>query len=205
MKELFRSKHIRPEAYKILLDKEFGAEWVSWEPETLRSEISRVFGVNVTEEVDNKISALRVLLTTPHFYVDASAFENIVLAMNDLFVDPNILQIASPEEIVYALKIIDPVSPHKQSFGKEIVAYVNVACKQVGLLKYPAELAFAQPAYTGDLAALIGKIEPKQADPGRIDQTDAVQVQSFKLYQIQEYVAAKMSMMNPASFEASSR
>lgn len=205
MKELFTSKHVPPQAYKILLDKEFGAEWVTWEPEALRSEISRVFGAEVTEEVNNKISALRILLTTSLFYTDATVFENIVLAMNDLFIDPEALQVATPEEIVYALRVISPVSPNKQPFSREVVTYVDVSCKQVGLLKYPAELAFAQPSYTGELAALASKISAQNPAQAKIDETDVVQVQSLRLYQIQEYVNAKTNILNATKFEASSR
>ncbi len=201
--KLFTSKHIVPAAYKLLLDSELGVGWCHWEPETVWAEIERIFKVVPTGEVRTKINAIKVFIATEVFYHDAPAFENIVLAVNDLFVDPTSFQICSPEEIVYALNVLRPIENTKQDFGREIVAYVDVSCKQAGLLKYPNELAFAQPVYEGMLAEIEKMIVPKFTDPTTVDLNNIVDVQGLRLFQINSYVTEKMAKFDIKIFEKS--
>lgn len=203
IKEIFTAKHVVPQIYKAVLDEHLGPNWITWEPETCWVELDRIFNIRPSENVANKINALKVFLTTKAFYQDATAFENIVLAVNDLFVDPQTLQVCSPEEMVYALKVLQPLGLNPKEFGKEIVAYVQVACKQVGLLKFPEELKFAEPAYVAPLSEIAKTIKPVYVDPDKIDYTNIEQVQGSKLYIIQMYAAEKFARMDIKNLEQS--
>lgn len=204
IREIFTAKHVVPQIYKAVLDKHLGPEWISWEPETCWVELDRVFKVRPTENVANKINAMKAFLMTDAFYTNAPAFENIVLAINDLFVDPQTLQVCSPEEMVYAMKVLAPLETKKRVFGKEIESYVQVACKQVGLLSYPQELKFAEPKYEGALAKLAVSIKPVYVEPEKIDYTNIQQVQGSKLYIIQMYAAEKFARMDIKNLEKAS-
>lgn len=199
--KIFIVKHILPEAYKRVYDENMPPEWLTWEPEALWAETERIFGVRPIEEVANKINAVKTLLTTELYYSDATVFENMVLAANDLFVDTSTFQMCSPEEMVYAIRAFKPIENRPQPFGREIVGYVNACCQFYGLLKYPAELQFAQPQYDDSLAQVAEQITIRYSDPEKMDQTNIMDVQGLKLYQIAEYVADKLALMSTAELE----
>lgn len=192
---IFKSKHVLPQAYKVVLDGQLPEGWPSWEPEALWAEIERLFKVQPIQEVCNKINAIKTLLTTELYYCDATVFENMILAANDLYVDPSTFQFCSPEELVYGIRAFRPIENRPQSYGKEIAAYVNACCQYYGLLRYPIELHFAQPKYEGRLAELVEAISMKYSDPKTMDQKDVVAVQGMKLYEIAEYCATKLDQM----------
>lgn len=200
--KIFISKNVVPEVYDKVLQDAFGSEWRTWLPETTWVEIKRHFGVDPSYEVRTKINAIRIYLTTDKFFTDAPVFENIVLAVNDMFVDPATMQLASPEEIIYALRCLKPLRP-APALSKEVIGYVDVACRNVGLLRYPDELAFAQPDYTGELAAAVKKIHPRDIDPTKMNPKNMIEVQSYKLYQIHMYVVQKFSLMDIKALEPS--
>ena len=201
IEKIFKSKHILPQAYKLVLDQTMPEGWAAWEPEALWDEIERVHGVRPIEEVANKINAIKTLLTTELYYYDATVFENMILAANDLMVTPSTFQMCSPEELVYGIRAFRPIENRPQSWGKEIVAYVNACCQFYGLLKYPPDLEFAQPQYDGELANLAKQITIRYTDPKTLDQKDVVAVQSNKLYHVAEYCATKLEMMTPESIK----
>jgi len=178
--------------YQAVLGREFGPAWLTWEPETLWAEINRVWSAAPTGEVRSKILATRACIVTDLFYTDAPAFENMVLAVNDLQYDPGEVQLASPEEMVYAVRVMSPLKDG--TFGREVVGYVRTCCRKSGLLRYPDDLRFAEPEYPPDLAKYAAQI--KAEDGGdNIDPTSIVGVQSDLLYRINVYVADKMAQM----------
>jgi hypothetical protein len=203
MRALFTSKHIVPKVYKVLLDKAFGAEWLVWEPETVWSEIASEYGVRPSAEVKTKINALRVFLTTNQFWTDAPAFENIVLAVNDMMVDPTSLQLATPEELVYALRFLLPMRKAPGDFSREVCGYVATVFRKAGFLKFPAVCGFAQPDYLmhPEFAKLLPQIEARTYDS--TDNTSIVQVQSGKLAQLNSTVAMKIAAMDIEALEPS--
>jgi hypothetical protein len=204
MHQIFTAKHVVPQIYKTVLDEHLDRDWVFWEPETCWSEIERVFHVTPSELVANKLNALKAYLRNDLFYTDATVFENIVLATNDLFIDPAVLQVASPEEMVYAIKVLRPTREGPlPAFGKEIIAYVQVACKSVGLLRYPEELKFAQPTYQAPLSMLVDQIKPIYVEKDKLDLTNIEQVQGSKLYTVELYAAEKFARMDLKNLEKS--
>jgi hypothetical protein len=192
MNNIFTTPRVLPGVYEAELNRKFSSDWLTWEPETLWSEIRRIYGFQPVASVANKINALRVLITKPElFFKDATVFENMVLAACDLNVDPVSFQLASPEEVVFGIEAFTPIAlNHKvsQPFGPEIVAYIRAVCQNDGLLVYPATLKFAQPAYMDELRRIAEKIVPRETPP--TDETDIPGVQGFKLYQIIQCVKA---------------
>jgi len=196
---IFTTLGVPPKVYQAVLTKEFGQEWLTWLPETLYAEIMRVWGVSVIPEVSNKINALRVFLTTDLFYSDATVFEHIVLSMNDALVDPELVNLSSPSEILYALFVLGPLDTAK--FGREVIGYVRVCCDNFGLLVYPTNLSFAQPTYTNpELVAMIDKIHPVNTEG---PSTDPVVQQSKKLYRVIQDTVDKLAEFNPSMIGAS--
>ena len=202
MEQLFRAKHILPQVYKIVLDDAFGVGWIKWLPETCWSEINRKFKVVPVPEVKNKINALKVFLQTDKFYYDAHVFENIVMAVNDYYVDPDAIQLANPEEITYAVRALLPLKDElNPEFGREVIGYIRTSCRRAGMLKYPHMLQFAQPEYDSTITEHLAMIEPEAFDP--YDETNIIHVQSLKLWQVMQYVTRKISHLNLQNLEYS--
>lgn len=192
MPSIFTTPRVQPGVYETELNRKFGPAWVTWEPETLWSEIRRVEMVYPTTAIANKINALKVMLAKPElFFQDATVFENMIMAVCDLNVDPAAFQLASPEEIIFGIESWIPIAiNHKtlELFGQEIIAYVRVVCQNAGLLVYPETLKFAQPEYGEPLKHFAKLIVPLGTPP--TDESDLVGVQGFKLYQVEQCVKA---------------
>lgn len=180
MQRIFTVTGVPPRVYKDLLTKEFGDAWLTWLPETLYTEIERVWHVAPSSEVANKLNAFRTFLSTDVFFTDAAAFEHIVQSINDVVVDPELLNLSTPAEILYALYMLGPVDTTK--FGREVITYIRACCENFGILAYPPLLRFAQPEYSSpELKEALPKIRPALM-AGADD--DIVTQQSRKLYQI---------------------
>ena len=190
---LFRSKGIWPGVYQAVLNKRFGPAWLTWEPETLWAEIKRVWKAEPSGEIQSKILATRIAMTTDLFYTDAPAFENMILAVNDVEYDPELLQLATPEEIVYGVRMLSPL--RDGSFNREVTGYIRACCRRAGLLRYPDDLRFAEPQYPDNLARIVSQITTKEAGDD-LDPHDTVAVQSNNLYRIQVYVNEKLAQMS---------
>lgn len=195
---IFTAEGVPPKLYNKVLTREFGAEWQTWLPETLMQEIKRVWGVDVSDNVANKLGAYVVFLTTDEFMHNASAFEHIVQAINDAAVDPTILTLSSPSEIVYALLMLGPIDG--KLFEREVIAYIRACCDAVGLVLYPEAIQFAQPKYdSGEIRAMLPKIQSRQMEG---DDTDPIVQQSNKLFKINQDIVDRLAEFR---FEVKSR
>jgi hypothetical protein len=192
MDSIFTAASVQPGIYESELNSKLGKAWPAWQPETLWSEITRIYGAPPSSSAADKIGALKTLLTKPDlFFQDATVFENMILAACDLNVDPAAFQLAAPEELIVGIETWLPIAiNHKtmQLFGPEIVEYIRVSCQNAGLLVYPETLRFAQPEYPEELSTFAAQIKPSSTYP--TDETDVVAVQSYKLYQIDQSAKA---------------
>ncbi len=192
MNRIFNSAGVPPKVYQVVLTRAFGKEWFSWLPETLYTEIERKWGLRPTAEVSDKINALKIFLTTDLFYHDAPVFEHIVHAINDVECDPETLQLSSPDEIAYAFHVLGPFDD--TIFEREIVAYIRTCCDNAGLLVYPQAIKFAQPEYSEKLKGYVSRIKPQLAP---LDSKEISDVQSNKLYTINQAVADRLAKFDP--------
>lgn len=192
MTQIFTATGVLPSVYDEALSRPEFDGWLYWEPETLWIEIERVFGTRPTQTVSDKLNALRTMRVQPDlFFHDAPTFENIILAGCGFFIDPWALQLATPEELVFGLEAWIPIANKygtMQSFGREIITYVQVSCERFGLIAYPEVLKFAQPEYDSTTQRLVNKISPSSNSP--TDESDIVAVQSYELYKIDRCVQA---------------
>jgi len=194
--DIFIKKNVQPDAYRDLFDRTFGRQWIEWEPETLRMEIPKTWGVHPIEEVFEKIMALQTFIRTDLFWDDAVAFENIVLAFNDLFVDPDLIQQALPREIAFGIAVAKRLN-EKSDFVQDIVEYIRASHREEGILVYHPELKVFQPEYHDDFrrdtAARVQELVAEgSGTPAEINEEDPVQVQFAKTMDCTLYVMDKM-------------
>jgi len=199
LKELFTAKHVVPEAYSRILKARFGKEWVDWEAETLWKEIRSEFGAEVSDEVREKLNALKTHLTTTLFWDSFDVFEKTILAYNDRHVEPGIIQVCVPQEIAYGMTVAAGVR-HQKKFDIEVLMYIRACCDSDGLVVFPQAFHFAQPEYKDEhLAALaknvwavwkpelLGKLV---VPPSKEDDPEFIQL--AKIHDIEVYVAEKL-------------
>ena len=134
VKGLFTERFIPPKVYTRVLGKMFGDAWLRWEPETLWDEIHDETGATVSDEVRDKIMALRLLIVADNFWDEFTVFENTILAFNDRLVDPTYIQVCLPQELGYGLTVANGVKV--KQFDSEIINYVRACCSQDGLMVY---------------------------------------------------------------------
>lgn len=194
---VFVRDFIRPKIYLDLLNETFGRDWLEWEPETLHREIERVFGLRPTEQVFEKIMALQTFMNTDLFWDDLMVFEDIVLAFGDRYVDPDLLQGCTPEELVYGIAVAEEIGKENEDeFVSDIIMYIRACHQMAGVVVYHPALKFAQPEYAEPLASLVARVQTaidkgeRPDDP--VDLDDPFQVQLAKTLDISAYVDERL-------------
>jgi hypothetical protein len=170
--EIFVRRFVLPRTYKDVFDRVFGEDWLRWEPETIRMEISRGWGVQPLEEVFEKIMALQAFLTTDLFWDEILPFEDIVLAFNDAHVDPDMIQQALPREIAFAITVAGQLSD-KKNFVEDIIEYIQACHREEGVLVYHDVLKFAQPEYDDVFRKRVAGVVSNRMASGEVPQGDS--------------------------------
>ena len=115
----------------------FGADWVKWLPETTRAEVAREFG-DVTESILQKIFAIKVLFSSDDFWNDVHVFQNIVLAMNEVYPDFGYFQEISPAQVVHGINEVSSI--RRFPFDQIINSYIRNILFDHGLFIVPENL-----------------------------------------------------------------
>lgn len=140
---IFSRTGIAPARYKNLLDSLYGEDWYKWDSDTLRQTLEADKHGPVDDLAANKIRAVQMLRISNKCYTDFRVFEKIVLALNDIPIDWDMVELAEPEEVGYAIHEIKNIYPDAE-FGREVAAYIAAICAQEGFVILPPPLEFAQ-------------------------------------------------------------
>ncbi len=147
---MWKRKFIRPIVYAKHFDKKYGKDkWVAFNPFTLWSDIKEETGEEPADNVKEKINALKVLKSNELYFSDPKLFEKIILAFNDSFIDTNMLQVCSPQELAYGIPIAREVVG-KKDWDEKILRYIQGCCEEWGLIVYPPSFTFAQRKFPKD-------------------------------------------------------
>ena len=103
------------------------------EPET----INILFPMLSNSDIE-KINAARTIIHSRFPFEDFYIFEDIVLALNGESPDFSVLQGCSPEQIFYAVEIIQKLRPLVE-FSWECQFYTKMMCNEAGVYFYPLE------------------------------------------------------------------
>jgi len=198
LRKLFTERFVPPRVYVGVLSKMLGGLWPTWEPETIWEEIRIETGAQVSDEVRDKINALRLVLTTDNFWEEFTVFENVILAFNDRHVDPSYMQVCLPQELAYGLTVAGSVKV--KPFAADIINYVRACCEQDGLVVYPNIFSFAQPRFEDAALRELVYEARKVWDTQRFahlrvpagEEDDPVVVQVAKLHDISIYVKERL-------------
>lgn len=124
------------------LFRKYKSGWIDWEPETLWHTIQADYGSTVHQESEEKIMAIRVLLSNDTFWVYWEVFEKICAALSGRVPSFDTRDDLSIGELSLGVSIANRIK--KREFEHEVKAYVSVEAMQEGYVLLPKPLAFAQ-------------------------------------------------------------
>lgn len=138
----FQRRDVHPLVLDVLLLSKYGPEWLSWEPETLWSEIESDFRVTPSVYARNKINALKTLHLVDTPWTEWEVFNQVVQALTDVIPDFRVLQKPSPAQIMSAVEMIRKV--RLLPYSEEVARYIAACFLSEGIFLLPPPVEFAQ-------------------------------------------------------------
>lgn len=163
-----------PVALGMVLMEKFGHTWLDWEAEALKHEIVKTFRASgVSDNNWQKIQAFRSLLLVTTPYEEWDAFENVVLAFNNVTPLIDVLQQCSLAQLMAGVDIIQQVRDDVP-FDDEVAGYVAACAIEEGVTYLPDPLDFAQdilrePMYKCSDCGFVGRLEGGYLSDKRCD------------------------------------
>ncbi len=132
-----------PDVHPILLLRDltrtYGKEWLSWEPETIWSEIRSDDDVDVTRVNKDKIMAVRLAVKTDFPWKRLDLFENVALAFAGLVPRFDVMQPLEPYQIALAVDVLFRIHPGIE-YDDDVKGYIAALVVHDGLSWVPPEL-----------------------------------------------------------------
>lgn len=125
-----------------ILLKKYGAEYITWESETLKEAIEEDFG-SLGDLSWQKIQAIRLLHSNNSAWNEWEVFENICACNSNENVIFSLSQPPEPEDIAVTLEVLKTVSTDYE-YHKDVIGYIASACLYDGLWCLPESLSLAQ-------------------------------------------------------------
>lgn len=104
------------------LNDKYGAEWYNWLPETLLHEIKDDFNLALNEHEQNKLFAVRLILTNDSPYEDPFIFENIIISLSDIIPVMNAGQLLLLSPFMNAVKAMLHI--RNRSLSDDVLKYI---------------------------------------------------------------------------------
>lgn len=166
---LFSFHDAHPVALTMVLLEKFSAEWLEWEPDTLKKEILETFkATSISEHNWQKIQAIKTLTSTVGFWKEWQIFEKIVQALNNNVPRFDIAQRCTLSQLMAGVDIANTI--RKEVFDDEPQKYIAACALDEGVTYLPTPLDFAQkrlsePTY---VCRVCGNVDTDDID-GRCD------------------------------------
>lgn len=136
-----------PDTHPILLMRDltrmFGTDWLSWEPETIWSEIRHEDSVDLPRVTKDKVMALRTAIRTDFPWKRLDVFENVALAFAGLVPRFDVMQPLEPYQIALAIDTLYRIHPGID-YSDEVKGYIAATLVHDGL-------SWAPPEFFGDI------------------------------------------------------
>lgn len=132
-----------------------GSGWITWEPETIWTEMKRALDVSPTDAIKAKVNAVKTLLVSNEFWDDHLAFEKVVVSLNGITPLFDQYQNPSPGMIAKALKQAAEI--RTAPFSDEVLRFIAASCFEEGLVLLPSPLDVAQESLDELTAPVAGR------------------------------------------------
>lgn len=126
-----------------------GPAFRAWEPESIWLTLDRK-GIDVPVLNRDKVMAASTLTMIPAFWFEVNAFENTIMAFNNVLSDGEMLQEATPAQVnwaVYEAEMLFGQSeniPESPEFDREPIKYTAIILHRSGFILAPELLQYAQ-------------------------------------------------------------
>ena len=181
------------EAHPLLLDliliKEFGTDYLEWEPETLWKEVELTFGTTISEVNKNRIQALRTchVIDTP--YEEWDIFEKVAIAFGGGVPKFDVIQKPSSHVCAATLEIMGHIKD--RPIAEEVYRYIAALLLDEGFAYGPGPLKPCNEFLTEHVGlALQQKVKQALAKKQlpTFDGTRDEDVQIAKALSVQDFV-----------------
>ncbi len=142
---------VAPEDILSLMTKQFGKDWLLWEPQTIRDELSDI-GIRADALPPgnwDKLLATKAAILSGAPWEDWDAFLNFAQAFNGLETDFRVARICSPSETAWTVHCLGELKP-EEKFSDEVANIIACILLGDGITIAPPELDFVD----GPLAML---------------------------------------------------
>lgn len=175
------------------LNSKYGASWHDWEPETIIRTVELDYGDPPNQTQLEVLQAFQVILNTNLPHESWHIFEKVGQALNEGHVDFDVVQPLRPDEVAFAVKVID--SLRKERYDSEVLAYMAACAKHSGMvylpLAYFPEGCQAFLDKMGNDEHLRAEVERKYLS-GEGSESLQEKVQLAGLKEIEDYVGARI-------------
>lgn len=139
-----------PDAHPVVLDLamllRYGGEWLFWEPETVRVSVSKDVG-GMSELAFSKLMAMKTLHVSDAPWKHWEAFLMCAMPLNDLFPDPDHMQVPSVSQVLVAVDIMKRV--RDVAWAQEVKLYIGVVHRHDGVLCTQPPIDFVEVDTSG--------------------------------------------------------
>tara|TARA_B100000131_G_scaffold166520_2_gene161001 strand:- start:1619 stop:2299 length:681 start_codon:yes stop_codon:yes gene_type:complete len=129
----FTNKDSHPLVLNLLLVKEFGPDYLGWEPETCWVEIARTWKTTISEVNRNKIQAVRTCHTTDQPYERWEAFDLVASGLLGLPPKFDLIQKPTPHRAGLALDIMGQIKEGGK-ISSDVYKYVAACMMDYGMV-----------------------------------------------------------------------
>ena len=118
-------------------------EWVTWEPETLKEELSTAFNRSEVSSLNwEKIQAVRTIILSQAPWESWAAFAVILQPINNLVTDFVVMQHPTPSQCAFTVVVLKSLGGH--GFSDEVQSYIASAFLNDGITYTPSPVDFVQ-------------------------------------------------------------
>jgi hypothetical protein len=188
-KAAFTNQDSHPLLLDLIMIKEFGSQYLEWEPETCWQEVKLTLGTTVSEVNKNKIQAVRSCHVTESPYEEWHIFEKIALGLNSLIPKFDVIQKINPHICAVTFESMGHIKSSELS--EEVLKYVASVLLEDGVIFGPGPLKpcneFIRKFVSSEKQARVEKLVKENKTP-TFDGVDDTDVQVAKSRSILDYV-----------------
>lgn len=150
IQNLFTHHDTHPIVLNFAMMRQFGLEWVSWEPETCWAEIQREFKSQVSELTRAKIQCLRTVALTNAPWEKWQVFEKVIQGLNNNVPNFEVMQAPLLEQLYAGVDILDQLRTVEYDHEVRLFMAASVLHEEVTFVPPPLDfiqVEVSQPYY----------------------------------------------------------
>lgn len=142
IRNLFTHHDTHPVVLDLALMKAFEMDWLTWEPETIWTEVQRVFESQISEHNRAKVQTVRTLHVVHTPWMVWQVFEKVIQGLNNNIPRFDMMQAPTLDQLYAGIDIMDTI--RRESFSDEVKGYMAAAVLNEDVFFVPPPLDFIQ-------------------------------------------------------------